>query len=150
MTQAPLNDLLRDCKKNDKRPVPWTDEAVHAFEKCKSALANAATLTYPTPNQQLFLLVGASNTAVGAALNCLTPTGYKPLSFFSRKLSTTESKYSTYDRELLSIHLAVKHFRHLLEGRNFVILTDHRPLTFAFSKNSNSDTLILYHSLIRI
>ena len=29
------------------------------------------------------------------------------------------------------MYLAVKHFQHSLEGRQFVIYTDHRPLTFA-------------------
>lgn len=137
-TQAPLNKLLTNCKKNDKRPVPWNDEANLAFIKSKSSLADAATLVYPSPDQQLFLFVDASNTAVGAALNCSTNNGLKPLAFFSRKLSAAENKYSTYDRELLAIYSSIKHFRHQLEGQNFVIFTDHRPLTFAFTKNSDS------------
>jgi len=40
--------------------------------------------------------------------------------------------YSAYDRELLAIYEAVKHFRHMLEARHFTILKDHKPLTFAF------------------
>ena len=31
------------------------------------------------------------------------------------------------------MYLAIKHFRHFLEGRQFHILTDYRPLTFAFN-----------------
>ncbi|GFX29191.1 transposon Ty3-I Gag-Pol polyprotein [Trichonephila clavipes] len=65
--------------------------------KCKSSLANVATLNYPTPDQQLCLLVDASNSAVGGALNCLTENGPLPIAFFSRKLSATETKYSTTD-----------------------------------------------------
>ncbi|GFS34722.1 transposon Ty3-I Gag-Pol polyprotein [Trichonephila inaurata madagascariensis] len=34
--------------------------------------------------------------------------------------------------ELLSIYTAIKHFRHILEGRSFVIHTDHKPIIFAF------------------
>lgn len=45
--------------------------------------------------------------------------------------------YSMYDRELLGIHLSVKHFKHLVEGRNFTIFTDHKPLTFAFKRTKN-------------
>ncbi|GFY52406.1 retrovirus-related Pol polyprotein from transposon 17.6 [Trichonephila inaurata madagascariensis] len=106
--------------------------------QCKSSLANVATLNYPTPDQQLCLLVDASNSAVGGALNCLTENGPQPIAFFSRKLSATETKYNTYDRELLAIYLAIKHFRHQLEGHNFIIFTDHRLLTFAFNKISDS------------
>ncbi|GFV48746.1 retrovirus-related Pol polyprotein from transposon 412 [Trichonephila clavipes] len=106
--------------------------------QCKSSLANVATLNYPTPDQQLCLLVDASNFTVGGALNCLTENGPQPIAFFSRKLSATKTKYSTYDRELLAMYLAIKHFRHQLEGHNFIIFTDHRPLTFAFNKISDS------------
>ncbi|GFS39166.1 transposon Tf2-6 polyprotein [Trichonephila inaurata madagascariensis] len=101
-------------------------------------VANVATLNYSTPDQQLGLLVDASNSAVGGALNCLTENGPQPIAFFSRKLSATETKYSTYDREPLAIYLAIKHFKHQLEGHNFIIFTDHHPLTFAFNKISDS------------
>ncbi|GFX01220.1 retrovirus-related Pol polyprotein from transposon 412 [Trichonephila clavipes] len=139
--QAPLNKLLTNCTKNGKRPVPWNEEADTAFMQYKSSLANVATLNYPSPDQQLCLLVDASNSAVGGALNCLTENGPQPIAFFSRKLSATETKYSTYHRELLALYLAIKHFRHQLEGHNFIIFTDHRPLTFAFNKISDSCSL---------
>lgn len=138
--QIPLNKLLVNCKKNDKRPVLWNEEAEQAFLKCKTALAEAATLAYPDSQQQMCLLVDASGTAVGAALNCITQNGPKPIAFFSRKLSSAETRYSTYDRELLAIYLAIKHFRSQLEGQSFIIFTDHRPLTFAFSKVSESNS----------
>lgn len=40
-------------------------------------------------------------------------------------------KYSTFDRELLTIYSAIKHFQHLVEGQDFHIITDHKPLTTA-------------------
>jgi len=55
--------------------------------------------------------------------------GWQPLAFFSRKLSPAQQKYSAYDWELLAIYKAVKYFRHMLEARNFTVLTDHKPLT---------------------
>ncbi|GFT14897.1 transposon Tf2-9 polyprotein [Trichonephila clavipes] len=58
----------------------------------------------------------------------------KPIAFYSKKLNETQTRYSTYDRELLGIYLSVKHFKHLLEGNDFVIYTDHKPLTFAFKQ----------------
>lgn len=137
-TQAPLHEFLKNSKKNDKRPVPWTDESSSSFEQCKTDLAQAATLSFYAPNQQLSLLVDASNIAIGAVLQTQSAKDPRPLAFFSRKLSTTEQNYSTYDRELLAIYSAVKHFRHTLEGQNFVIFTDHRPLTFALKKISDA------------
>lgn len=57
------------------------------------------------------------------------------MSFFSRSLTPAQKKYSAYDRELLAIYTAIKHFKHILEGRNFTIYTDHKPITYAFNQN---------------
>ena len=58
---------------------------------------------------------------------------WKPVAFFSKTLSAAERKYSAFDHELLAIYLSIKHFRHFLEGRSFIIFTDHKLLTFALS-----------------
>ncbi|GBN10755.1 Transposon Tf2-6 polyprotein [Araneus ventricosus] len=139
-TQASLHEFLKNSKKNDKWPISWTDVTLAAFEKCKADIINAATLTFHAPNQQLSIMVDASDLAIGAVLHTTTSLGHKPLAFYSRKLSPSERKYSAYDRELLAIYATVKHFRHLLEGQNFIIFTDHRPLTFAFTKKSDSSS----------
>lgn len=136
-TQAPLHKYL-NTKKNDKREIPWTETATASFEKCKLDLTHAVTLHYHAPNQHLQLMVDASDTAIGSALHAVVDNKPQPLSFYSRKLSPTEKRYSTYDRELLAIYASIKHFRHNLEGRNFTIFTDHRPLTFSFRENSDS------------
>jgi cleavage and polyadenylation specificity factor subunit 1 len=69
---------------------------------------------------------------MGAVLQQRVQDVWQPLAFFSRKLSPAQQKYSAYNRELLAIYKAVQHFRHMLEARHFTILTDHKPLTFAF------------------
>ena len=62
----------------------------------------------------------------------------QPLAFFSRKLSPAEANYSPYDRELLAIYAAIKHFHTQLEARPFTVYTDHKPLISAFSKKSEN------------
>ena len=52
------------------------------------------------------------------------------IAFFSKKLHPAETRYSAFDRELLAVYLAIKHFRYFLEGRQFHVLTDHKPLTY--------------------
>lgn len=32
--QAPLNEFVRNSKRNDKRFIPWTEQTGHAFQKC--------------------------------------------------------------------------------------------------------------------
>ncbi|KAJ8404924.1 hypothetical protein AAFF_G00333110 [Aldrovandia affinis] len=53
-----------------------------------------------------------------------------------RQLRASEQKYSTFDRELLALYLAVRHFRFLLEARPFTAFVDHKPLTFVMAKLS--------------
>ena len=48
-------------------------------------------------------------------------------------MKPSERRYSTFDRELLAVYLSIKHFRYFLEGRIFHVITDHKPLTFAFN-----------------
>jgi hypothetical protein len=61
-------------------------------------------------------------------LQQLTGGRWQPLAFYSKKLSGAGTRYSTFDRELLAAFSAVRHFRFLLEGRQFRLLTDHKLL----------------------
>ena len=61
---------------------------------------------------------------------------WKPLAFFSRKFTPAQSAYSTYDRELTAIFEVIKYFRHFLDGQNFSVIADHKPLMYALSQNS--------------
>ena len=84
----------------------------------------------------LSLAVDASATHVGAVFQHFRKGSWPPLSFFSRKLSAAEVRYSAFDRELLAVYLTVRHFRFMLEARTFTIFTDHQPLTQAMHKVS--------------
>src|SRR5450830_445261 len=72
----------------------------------------------------------------GGVLQQKESNGWRPLSFFSKKLDSAQQKYSAFDRELLAAHLAVRHFRFQLQGRPFTIFTDHKPLTQALHRVS--------------
>ena len=66
---------------------------------------------------------------------------WQPLSFYSKKLNPGETRYSAFDRELLAVYATIKHFRHNLEGRNFFVNTDHKPLTFVMSSVTERSSL---------
>ncbi|GFS46366.1 transposon Tf2-9 polyprotein [Nephila pilipes] len=80
------------------------------------------------PNAPLSICVDASDFAVGGALAQYHENMWQPLAFLSMKLAASQKKWSTYDRELLAIYTMVKRFRHMSEGREFVIYTDQKPL----------------------
>jgi hypothetical protein len=71
---------------------------------------------------KLSLATDASDTHIGGVMQQKSGDQWRPLGFFSRKLTDTESHYSTFDRELLAAHAAIKHFRHFCEGRTFKLL----------------------------
>jgi hypothetical protein len=79
---------------------------------------------------------GRLDTHVGGVLQQQVKGSWKPLGFFSRKLDSTESKYSTFDRELLACFQSIRHFRFLLEGRSFQLWTDIKPLVHAMHRVS--------------
>ena len=85
-------------------------------------------------------MTDASNTAVGAVLQQLIDNTWRPIAFFSKTLKPQETRYSTFDRELLAVYLAIKHFRYFIEGRQFYVSTDHKPLIFALQSHSDKYT----------
>ena len=133
-TLAPLFNVLNSAK---KQKLTWTSDAEAAFVKVKEDLASAATLNFPKANTPLSINTDASNSAVGGVLQQWYDNAWHPLGFFSKTLDKAQTKYSTFDRELLAIFLTIKHFRHMLEGRDFTIYTDHKPLTSAISSNAD-------------
>ncbi len=54
---------------------------------------------------------------------------------FLQEIETVRNSLQQFDRELLAIYLAIKHFRHFFEGQQFHILTDHKPLIFSLFCN---------------
>ncbi|GFT90814.1 retrovirus-related Pol polyprotein from transposon 17.6 [Trichonephila clavipes] len=133
-----LSEFLKDSKgKKDSNPLNWSSEAITAFQRCKQALADAALLAHPSPSAPLALHVDASDYAIGGALHQVVDSELQPLAFFSRKLISSEKSYSVYDRELLAIYSAIRHFRYMLEARDFTVFTDHKPLTYAFRQKSD-------------
>jgi hypothetical protein len=129
-----MYDLLKG-KPAANAVVDWTAEAKAAFPSTKAALASATMLVQPRMGAELALTVDASDMAVGDALEqCGDQGKWEQLAFFSRKLDATQARYSTFDRELMAAHSAIRQLRYYLEGRKFAIFTDHKPLTFALSK----------------
>jgi hypothetical protein len=137
-TLKPLTDSLRGSL-HASDPVQWSPECAEAFAASKQALLQATCLAHPTAGAQLSLAMDASATHVGATLQQQLPgcSTFQPLGFFSKKLEPAQQKYSAFDRELFAVYAGIRHFRHMLEGRKFAVLTDHKPLTHAVSRVSD-------------
>lgn len=130
--QAPLINILTNTALKGDKPVPWTPELETAFNACKNSLSLFTKLAHPISDAPLGLFTDASSTQVGACLQQRIGHDWQPLAFFSKKLTSKQSTWPAYYRELLAVYEAVQHFRHILEVQQCTIYTDHKPLLYAF------------------
>jgi len=144
---CPLYDSLRGKRANNE--VDWSPERDKAFCATKTTLANATLLVHLSPSAPVALTTDASDYVVGAVCEQWVGGAWQPLAFFSKQFRDCEKKYSTFDRKLLDLFLATRHFRFRLEGRQFTAFVDHRPLTFAMSKTSEPGSSLQSPSLLQ-
>jgi Reverse transcriptase (RNA-dependent DNA polymerase)/RNase H-like domain found in reverse transcriptase len=124
-TLAPLTNLLKN--KDLPKLLPWEERHDVAF-------VAAVPLAHPLPEVPLALATDASDSHIGGVLPQQVRGHLQPLGFFSRRLSATEQNYSTFDRELLAAQAATNHFLPQVEGRQFQLWTDHKPLVAAMTR----------------
>ena len=110
------------------------------FRELKRVLANATILAHPIPGTTVSLAVDASEYALGAVLLQRVNDFWQPLWFLTKPLHSVQRKYCAYDRELLAMYTGVKRLRHVIDGKNFIIFTDEKSLTYAFNQNPDKCT----------
>ena len=115
----PLTGMLTNVKNYD---IALSENAVTAFNKVKAMLEDTTKLSHIQPDGELCLAVDASATGIGAVLQQKCNNNWRPISFFSRKLTDAETRYSTFSKELLASFSALRHFRQLLKGCSFIFL----------------------------
>ena len=119
----PLTDLTRD-----NVSWTWNEKEEKAFCELKRSLVVAPVLHMPDFELPFIVTTDASLVSVGAILEQDFGQGLQLIAFESRKLNPTETRYSAYERELLGIVWAIGKWRHYLEGRHFIVQTDHSSL----------------------
>ncbi|KAJ0800601.1 putative nucleotidyltransferase, Ribonuclease H [Helianthus annuus] len=114
----PLTNLLQ------KDAFRWSMEAQKAFETLKEAMVQAPVLALPDWSQEFVIETDASSKGLGAVLM----QGKHPIAFVSKALSPKQCALSVYEKELLAILLAVKHWHQCLILKHFTIRTDQKSL----------------------
>ncbi|KAJ9566128.1 hypothetical protein OSB04_002094 [Centaurea solstitialis] len=111
---------VTDCMKG--KTFVWTDAAESAFQSIKEKLTTAPILVLPDFSQAFELHTDASKVGIGGVLS----QGGRPIAYFSEKLTVR------------SYGIAVKHWRHYLFHKEFVLFTDHDSLRHLHSQDKVS------------
>ncbi|MCG8045975.1 MAG: RNase H-like domain-containing protein [Candidatus Thiodiazotropha endolucinida] len=130
----PVIDLTRKYAR-----FKWTEKCQSSFDYLKQSLTVVPLLAYPDPNKPYTLYTDASNSCIGA---CLTQESEgnenflpnikneKPIYYLSHKLSKTQCKWSTIEKEAFAIHYSLQKLDYYLHNARFTIKTDHKPLKY--------------------
>ena len=119
----------------------WTDVEQKAFNQMKRIISREVLLAYPDFNKPFDIHTDASHTQLGAVIS----QDGKPIAFYSRKLNPAQTRYTTTERELLSIVETLKEFRNILIGQRIRVYTDHKNLTY---KQFNTERVMRWHLII--
>ena len=98
----------------------WTSIHEDSFQTLKHALTIAPVLALPDLQKPFVIETDASDKGIGAVLQ---QNGH-PIAFVSRALGPTSQALSTYEKECLTILLAVDYWRSYLQHSEFELRTD--------------------------
>ena len=133
---APLSDMLT---KSVTEPLEWSSLSDKNFNTLKIFLCKPPILRLPDLEKTFCLRTDASNVGIGAVLCQYTGDLAGPVFYASRKLLSQEKNYSAIEKECLALVWSVDKFKYYLYGKEFIIETDHQPLTYLNTfKGSNS------------
>ena len=123
---------LSDMEHND-RPFVWRPLHQHCFEQIKARACKTPILKPIDPRrpETIWLICDASVHGLGALYGqgeewktC------RPAGFLSKKFTSAQRSYHTYEQEALAILEGLMKWEDKLLGRKFTIATDHKALEF--------------------
>ena len=128
----------------------WNSDCQKAFDQLKSIITSDQVLLLPDFDKPFRIDTDASLTGVGAVLSQEKDGSWRPVAFFSKHLTKRQQNYSTSERELLSIVLAIEHFKQFIYGRPVTVYTDHQPLKYLLTVDEPAQRLARWLDQLRM
>ncbi len=145
---APLTNLL----KKSAVTYDWDEACDEAFEALKGILVKAPVLKLPDFDKDFEIHSDASDFAIRGVI---VQDG-RPVAFESKKLSETERRWPTHEKEMWAVIHCLKTWGHYIGSKDVVVWTDNVTLKyFAIQPKLSSkqqrwqDTLALFNVDIR-
>ena len=131
------------CMVGKKSKFKWGKPQQDAFDKLKAVVAEETMLKFPDFSKPFIIHTDASDYQLGSVIT----QDEQPIAFFSRKMNPAQRKYTTIEKELLSISETLKEYKTMLKGQKIKIFTDHKNLTYP-STDFQSDRVLRQRLLI--
>jgi hypothetical protein len=162
---GPLYELLEGSPRRGT-PIQWTPDCERAMTRLKNALTSADLLIHPVPWHLFVIDTDASGDCLGAVLQQtigaldglkkgkeaselheqkdreqkdrfkFKEKDLRPIAFLSRRMTSTEQRYSAQEHEMLAIVYTLQKWRGYIEGSPILVRTDHESLKhFLTQKN---------------
>ncbi|GFZ19883.1 hypothetical protein Acr_28g0005880 [Actinidia rufa] len=114
----------------------WSEESENAFRQLKEYLGSPPLLSVPTADEDLYVYLSASPTAISAVLVREEGKIQKPIYYVSKTLIGAEARYPRIKKIVYALMIAARKLRHYFQAHSIVVLTDqplkqilHRPDT---------------------
>lgn len=106
-----------------------------AFNRLKEELTSAPLLCLYNPASETQLHTDACSSGFGAILLQKQSSGsWSPIAYFSQSTKEAETRYHSYELEMLAVVRAVERFHLYLYGIKFTIVTDCIAIVYAVKK----------------
>ena len=123
LNMYPLNSFLKKGSSWE-----WGETQQNAFDKIKQSLSSTPALAYFEQNKEIVVAADSSSYAMGGVLLQRQDGVLRPVAYCSRSLSRSEQNYAQIEKELLASVWVCEKFRMYIQGCQFVLQTDHKPL----------------------
>ena len=123
---SPMHELT---KKGQPEKVTWGEECQASLCKIQELISSEPALIVPDIDALFFVQTDASGSGLGCVLLQMRDGNLRPCRFHSRKLFPRETRYAVIEREALAIVWGLQKLSRFLLGTEFVLQTDHAPLT---------------------
>ncbi|XP_029166467.1 uncharacterized protein K02A2.6-like isoform X1 [Nylanderia fulva] len=133
----PFRKLLRlKLNKTTNIQKYWTSDQNIAFQDLKESLSKIKTLGYYNPDDKTQVIADASPVGLGTVLIQIDSNGPRIIAYGSKSLTDCEKRYCQTEKEALALVWAVEHFKIYLFGKEFELISDHKPLEIIFGQRS--------------